>query len=121
MGKGKWCLEELEFYGQNDEKLARNPSFGSAQTEYGSVYIGKGRPDMQIVASRAFDGITGKRDSDDTYYCSKTKWGTGWLAYDFKTPTKVICFLETIILKHIISHFPFFFTTTPLRIMPSLN
>jgi len=74
-----WCLKEFEFYDQNDAKLTPNPSYGSAQTHYNG----------NVGAIRAFNEIS---NNDDIYYCSAHNNPTGWLAYDFKTPTKIIAY-----------------------------
>jgi hypothetical protein len=73
-GAGHWCIEELKFYGSDGARLAVDPSMGSAQTEHSASY----------EAGMAFNELT---DADDNSYCSQGP--SGWLQYQFATPTVV--------------------------------
>jgi hypothetical protein len=99
-----WCLAQLTFYDENDIKLVPNPSFGSAETVSDYVYIQFGQPPLVRTASNAFDS------DEDSFYCSLTDNPTGWLAYDFQTPTTVIFLRDNFNITSSV-------TTTELRIM----
>ena len=73
-GAPYWCLEELSFYDNGGGRITLNKDFGFAESAYSNSY----------AAAMAFNELS---DSDSSYYCSKNSIPTGWLAYDFQTPT----------------------------------
>jgi hypothetical protein len=82
-GASYWCVEELKFYDAQNIKLDTIPNYGYAESIYS----------IQFDASHAFNEDS---ENDDSWYCSQNENPTGWLAYDFQTPTEVIFYKEHI-------------------------
>ena len=79
-------MQELAFYGADDDRIEVNKELGAAETEYSPTY----------GADMAFNE---QSHADLNYYCSQKDVSSGWLSYSFEAPT--------VLTKYAIENLPY--------------
>ena len=80
-------MQELAFYGADDDRIELNKELGAAETEYSPTY----------GADMAFNE---QSHADLNYYCSKVGVSTGWLSYSFEAPTVLTKYAIQVLNEH---------------------